>query len=55
MGDIHLAFDSPRPAIETAGAPAAQAGATTALEAAFARCVCAQMFTPPPPIFFASP
>ena len=46
-GDIHLAFDRPIPAIETAGAPAAQAAVTAALEAVFARCVYAQMFTPP--------
>ena len=47
-GDIHLAFDRPIPATETAGAPAASAAATAALEAVFARCVSAQMFTPPP-------
>ena len=42
-----MAFDRPIPAIETAGAPAAEAAATAALEAVFARCVFAQMFTPP--------
>ena len=50
-GDIHLAFDRPIPATETAGAPAAQAAATAALEAVFARCVSAQMVIPPPPRF----
>ena len=50
-GDIHLAFDRLLPAIETAGALAASAAVPTALEAVFARCVFAQMFTPPPPRF----
>ena len=50
-GDTHLAFDRSIPAIETAGAPAASAAATAASEAVFARCVFAQMFTPPPPRF----
>ena len=54
-GDIHLAFDRPIPATETAGAPAAEAAETAALEAVFARCVFAQMFTPPPPPGFSSP
>ena len=36
-GDIHLAFDRPIPATETAGAPAASAAATAAPEAVFAR------------------
>ena len=44
-----MAFDRPIPAIETAGAPAAEAAETAALEAVFARCVFAQMFIPPPP------
>ena len=44
-----MAFDRPIPATETAGAPAAEAAVPTALEAVFARCVFAQMFTPPPP------
>ena len=43
-----MALDRPIPAIETASAPAASAAATAALEAVFARCVSAQMFTPPP-------
>ena len=51
MGDIALAFDRPIPAIETTGAPAAQAAATVALEAVFAHNGFAQMFTPPPPDF----
>ena len=46
-----MAFDRPIPATETAGAPAALAAATAASEAVFARCVFAQMFTPPPPRF----
>ena len=50
-----MAFDRPIPAIETAGAPAAEAAATAASEAVFARCVSAQMFTPPPPPRFSSP
>ena len=40
---MYLAFDRPMPAIETAGAPAAEAAETTALEAVFARCVFAQL------------
>ena len=50
-----MAFDRPIPAIETAGAPAAEAAATAALEAVFARCVFAQMSPPPPPPRFSSP
>ena len=46
MGDIYLALDWRLPELETAGAPAAEAAETTALEAVFARCVSAQMFTP---------
>ena len=42
-----MAFDRPIPAIETAGAAVAEAAETAASEAVFARCVFAQMFTPP--------
>ena len=55
-GDIHLAFDRPVPAIETAGAPAAPATVPAAPEDVFARCVFAQMFTAPPaPVFRRQP
>ena len=54
-GDIHLAFDRPIPATETAGAPAASAAVPTALEAVFARYGFAQMVTPPPPDFRRQP
>ena len=45
-GDAHLAFEGPIVALNT---PAAEAAVPTALEAVFARCGSAQMFTPPPP------
>ncbi len=50
-----MAFDRTIPELETACTSAAEAAATAALEAVFARCVFAQMFTPPPPPRFSSP